>query len=150
MPQSLAKILLHIIFSTKNRMPLLKDEIREPLHGYMAGVLKKHDSPAIVIGSVENHIHVLCLLSRTQTVAGVVEEIKKSTSKWIKTNGVAYSKFQWQSGYGAFSVSESNRAEVETYIQNQREHHRTRTFEEEYRAFLKRYNVPYDERYVWD
>lgn len=150
MPQSLAKILLHIIFSTKNRMPLLKDEIREPLHGYMAGVLKKLDSPAIVIGSVENHIHILCALSRTQTVASVVEEIKKSTSKWIKTNGVAYSKFQWQAGYGAFSVSESNRAEVEQYIQSQREHHRTRTFEEEYRAFLKRYNVPYDERYVWD
>ena len=150
MPQSLAKILLHVIFSTKNRMPLLKDEIREPLHGYMAGVLKKLDSPAIIIGSVENHIHILCSLSRTQTVAGVVEEIKKSTSKWIKTNGVAYSRFQWQAGYGAFSVSESNRAEVEAYIHGQREHHRTRTFEEEYRAFLKRYNVPYDERYVWD
>ena len=150
MPQSLARHLVHIIFSTKNRKPWITDSIRQPLHGYLAGVLVNLDSPAIMIGSGVDHVHVLCNLSRTISVAKLVEQVKKGSSKWIKTQDIVFTKFQWQSGYGVFSVSQSNCADVEKYIQNQREHHRTRTFEEEYRAFLKRHGVAYDERYVWD
>lgn len=149
MAQSLAKILVHIIFSTKNRVPFLRDDIRSELHRYMATVLKEFESPALVIGSTADHVHILCSLSRNHAAAKIVEKVKTSTSKWVKTKGDGYAKFQWQNGYGAFSVSESNAAAVRKYIFNQAEHHRTKTFQEEYRAFLKRHNVLYDERYVW-
>jgi len=150
MPQSLSRILVHIIFSTKQRLPLLKDDIHLELRRYMATVLKEHESPAIEIGGVADHVHILCVLSKNYPVCKIVEEAKKSTSKWLKTRGDWLAQFQWQNGYGAFSVSQSHEAEVQRYIQDQKEHHRKMSFQDEFRRFLDKYRVAYDERYVWD
>ena len=150
MPQSLARLLVHLIYSTKNREPVLRDDIRDELQRYTAGILKELESPAILINSVEDHVHVLYVHSKNYSPSKIVEEVKKGSSKWIKTKGQAYAEFHWQNGYGAFSVSQSGVNEVIKYIEGQKEHHRHRTFQEEYREFLKRYEVPYDERYVWD
>ena len=150
MSQSLAKILVHLIYSTKKRERCIHDDIRDELHRYIAGILKQLESPAILINSVEDHIHVLYAHSRTHTLSEIVEEVKKGSSKWLKPKGSAYSDFHWQNGYGACSVSQSGVAEVMKYIDNQKWHHRRKTFQEEFREFLKRYEVPYDERYVWD
>lgn len=150
MPQSLARLHVHLIFSTKHREPLLHDDGREALHSYMAVTLRNMKCPAMLINSVEDHIHILFDLARTVAVASVVEEVKTSSSKWLKTQDASLTAFAWQAGYGAFAVSKSNVEAVKTYIANQREHHRGKTFQEEYRAFLERHNVEYDERYVWD
>jgi putative transposase len=150
MPQSLAQILVHLFFSTKNREGMLSDDIRPGLHAYMATILKGMDPSAILINSVADHAHVLFHLSKKQPLCDVVEVVKKDSSKWIKTKGRAYRNFHWQAGYGAFSVSQSNVAQVLNYIDGQKRHHRRTTFQEEFRAFLKKYQVPYDERYVWD
>jgi putative transposase len=150
MPQSLARILVHMIFSTKNRVPVLTPEIQDELHPYLAVVLREYDCPSLQVGGVEDHVHLLFGLSRTRTVAQVVETVKTSSSKWIKTKGPAVAQFHWQTGYGAFSVSQSNANAVIRYIQNQAEHHRKVTFQEEYRKFLRRYQLAYDEKYVWD
>ena len=151
MPQSLAKVLLHIVFSTKNRAPYLKNKaVREQLYGYGAGVLKELECPPIVIGGVEDHLHMLCLLSRKITIAKLIETFKTATSKWIKTQGPVYKGFYWQGGYGAFSVSESQKAVVQRYIDNQEEHHRRLTFQEEFRELCRKHEIAIDERYVWD
>jgi len=151
MPQSLANILVHIVFSTKHRQPLLQDEaIRGELHAYTISVLQQLESPSLAINSVEDHIHILCLLSRKIAVMKLIEEIKTSTSKWIKTKGSAYRGFYWQGGYGAFSVSESNRSQVARYIERQQEHHRRFTFQEEFRQLCVKHGLAIDERYVWD
>jgi putative transposase len=150
MAQSLSKLLTHLIFSTKNREPLIKDDVRDELHRYIAAVLIDLDSPAILINSVEDHVHILFSVSKNYSISKIVEEIKKASSKWIKGKGVSYAGFYWQGGYGAFSVSQSNVPEVQQYIASQREHHRRKTFQEEFREFLKRYEIEYDERYVWD
>ena len=150
MSQSLARILVHLIFSTKNRGPVLTPEIRAELQPYLAVVLREDDCPPLQVGGVEDHVHLLFGLSRTRTVAQVVENVKTSSSKWIKTKGPAFTEFHWQAGYGVFSVSQSNADAVIQYIQSQEEHHRKMTFQEEYRRFLKMYRVSYDEEYVWD
>ncbi len=150
MPQSLARLHVHLIFSTKNRAPLLYDAVRDSLHRYMAVVLQNLGCPATLINSVEDHVHVLFELGRTVAVSMVVEEIKKSSSKWIKKQGADFAEFAWQAGYGAFAVSGSNVTAVRDYIATQREHHRKKSFQEEYRAFLERHDVVFDERYVWD
>jgi REP element-mobilizing transposase RayT len=150
MSQSLAKLLVHLIYSTKNREPILRDDIHNELLRYSAGILKELESPAILINSVEDHVHILYSHSKNYSPSKIVEEVKKGSSKWLKTKGPAYAGFHWQSGYGAFSVSQSGVAEVVKYIEGQKEHHRRKTFQEEYHEFLKRYEVPYDERYVWD
>jgi len=150
MPQSLARILVHLIFSTKNRDPVLTPEIRFELHPYLAGVLQEDGCPSLQVGGVEDHVHLLLGLSRTRTVAQMVENVKTCSSKWMKTQGAAFSAFHWQAGYGAFSVSQSNADAVIQYIKNQEEHHRKMTFQEEYRRFLKLYKISYDEEYVWD
>jgi REP element-mobilizing transposase RayT len=149
MPQSLACLHLHLIFSTKNRAPLIAGSIRDQLHGYIAGVLKNIGCPAILINSVDDHVHMLIELSRTVTVSQVVEEVKKSSSKWMKADGKSPS-FSWQAGYAVFAVSESNVPAVGKYIADQEEHHRKKSFQEELRDFLDRHQVKYDERYVWD
>ena len=120
------------------------------MHPYMATIPKANECPAILINSVEDHAHVLFHLSKNRALCDVIESLKKDSSKWIKTKGRPYRNFHWQSGYGALSVSQSNLAQVVKYIEGQKEHHRRRTFQEEFRAFLKRYQVQYDERYVWD
>ncbi len=150
MPQSLANIYIHLIFSTKDRFPFLKDELREDLHAYMATVLSNLKCPAVLINSVKDHVHILFQLNRTVTLAKAVEEVKKSSSKWIKTQSPNLEKFAWQAGYGAFSVSESNTGAVANYIRNQQEHHRVKSFQEEYREFLEKHKIDYDEGYVWD
>ena len=150
MPQSLARLNIHLIFSTKNREPLIGDGVRESLHAYMATVLKNMGCPAVLINSVQDHVHLLFDLSRSVSVSQVVEEIKTSSSKWIKKQGSEFEYFAWQAGYGAFAVSESNVQTVREYIANQTEHHRHKTFQEEYRLFLERHCVMFDERYVWD
>lgn len=150
MPQSLARLHVHLVFSTKGRRPVIDDEVREGLHGYMAVVLRNMGCPAVLINSVEDHVHVLFELARTVSVSEAVEEVKKSSSKWIKTQGDRFAGFAWQAGYGAFAVSRSNVEVVREYIARQREHHRTVGFQEEYREFLRRHEVEFDERYVWD
>lgn len=150
MPQSLACIPVHFIWSTKDREPFIRPEIEKELFSYMAAIFREHESPALTINGTTDHIHALALLSRKITVAKLVEEVEKSSSKWIKTKGVHYRNFYWQSGYAALSIGQSNMAKLKRHIANQKEHHRAKTFQEEYLEFLKLYNLEYDERYVWD
>ena len=149
MPQSLARLHIHLIFSTKDRVPALIEAVRDPLHAYMATVLNNTGSYTVLINSVEDHVHILFELSRTASVSDVVEEVKKSSSKWLKTQHPLLADFSWQAGYGAFAVSASNVDKVRQYVSNQQEHHKTRTFQEEYFLFLKQHKVTYDERYIW-
>ena len=150
MAQSLANVLLHLIFSTKNRVPLIDPRIEHELARYLAATCRACGCIAHEIGGTRDHVHIVCSLSRTMAVAKLLEEIKKSSSKWIKTKGDAYSGFAWQAGYGAFSIGQSQLVHVKRYITGQEEHHRQRTFQEEFREFLKKYRIEYDERYVWD
>jgi putative transposase len=148
MPQSLANVLLHVVFSTKHRQPFLKEAtIRGAMTGYLIGTLQ---NTSLIVGAVEDHVHILCNLSRTVTIAQLVEDVKTSSSARIKEEGPALHDFYWQNGYGAFSVSQSNMEQVKQYIENQEEHHCRRTFQEEFRLLLEKHEVPYDERYVWD
>lgn len=149
MPQSLASLLTHLIFSTKNREPLLVGkDLQCSAHAYLASVLNDRKCPALVVGGIANHVHILCRMAKTESVSNLMEHLKASSSRWLKTQGSPI--FSWQRGYGAFSVSQSQAVSVVAYIQNQEEHHRTVSFEEEYRSFLQRYRVTFDERYVWD
>jgi REP element-mobilizing transposase RayT len=150
MPQSLARLHVHLIFSTKNRKRLITDPVRDSLHAYMATVLQNLGCPSVLSNSVEDHVHIFFELARTVSVSQTVEDVKKSSSKWIKTQGTEFAGFAWQAGYGAFAVSESNVPCVRDYIAGQQEHHRRKSFQEEYRAFLDRHGVAFDERYVWD
>jgi putative transposase len=149
MPQSLSRVLVHLVFSTKYRAPLIGPEIRPRLHAYIVGVLGNLDSPSLQTGGVDDHIHILFALSRTITLAKLVEEVKKGSSKWMKAEG-GVAGFSWQRGYGAFSIGESQVNTLIRYIRNQEEHHRKATFQKEVRAHLERYAIAYDERYVWD
>jgi putative transposase len=150
MPQSFARLVIHLVFSTKGRHPLLSDHVRGSLHAYMATVLQNFDCPPILINSVEDHAHLLLEMARTVSVSAAVEEVKKTSSKWIKTQGPEFANFAWQTGYGAFSVSESNVDAMRDYIANQREHHRKSSFQQEYRALMKRHGIVFDEQYGWD
>jgi putative transposase len=149
MPQSLSRVLIHLVFSTKNREPFIATDVRPQLHGYIVGILDHLKSPSIQTGGVGDHVHILFALGRTITQAQIVEEVKKSSSKWMKADG-GVPEFSWQAGYGAFSIGESQVETVVRYIQNQEEHHRKVTFQDEYRKFLERYKITYDEKYVWD
>jgi putative transposase len=152
MSQSLSNVIVHIIYSTKNRQPWLKDaSLREELFAYNAAVLKNEvDSPAILINGVEDHIHILCRLSRKFAIMDVIKASKTETSKWIKKRDPTLKEFQWQGGYGIFSVSQSNVEQVKRYIAGQEEHHRKSTFKDEFREFCRRHGIEIDERYVWD
>ena len=149
MAQSLAQVLIHIIFATHDRQPWIKDEVRDELHAYIGGILKKFDSPALTIGSVEDHVHILCALSKNYPIKKILEVVKSNSSRWIKTKGAAYQRFRWQNGYGVFSVSASKASAVRDYIANQAEHHRKISFEEEFTRLLEEYGVDYDKRYLW-
>jgi REP element-mobilizing transposase RayT len=151
MPQSLAKILIHTVFSTKDRRPFLRDKaLREELHRYLGGILVNHDCQPRIVGGVEDHIHMLSTLSRTCPVAELVKEVKRGSSLWLKTKTPDLIEFGWQSGYGVFSIGFSEVETVRRYIAGQEEHHRTVSFKDEFREFLKRYEIDFDERYVWD
>lgn len=151
MAQSLARLWTHLIFSTKDRFPFLTDKsIRRDMHTYLATILRKYDCETLIVGGVEDHAHSLFALSRVHPIATVVKEVKRTSSGWVKGLSPKLTKFHWQGGYAAFSVSASNLKEVIAYIENQEDHHKRVTFQDEYRAFLKAYGIEYDERYVWD
>ena len=136
MPQSLSSILVHLVFSTKHHQPFITPEFERELYPYMATVLKECHSPALTINGTADHVHILFSLGRTVTLADVVEEVKKRSSKWAKTKGKSFARFQWQAGYGAFSIGESMVAAVRRYIAKQKEHHRRRSFQDEFREFF--------------
>ena len=150
MAQSLSKILLHLVFSTKKREPWIVPEIRPALHAYLAGAVRSLNAEAYRVGGVSDHVHLACTLPRTMQVSKLLEEIKKSSSTWMKQQAPAYHDFSWQAGYGAFSLGQSQLDALISYIDRQEEHHRKRTFKEELVDILKRYGVNYDERYIWE
>ena len=150
MPQSLAQILVHLVFSTKNREAVLGDNILDELHAYIGGIVENQKGTLLKAGSVADHIHLLITQPRTCAPSDLVQEIKTGSSKWLKTKGPHYANFHWQGGYGIFSISPSHRPALEVYIGDQAEHHRVVTFQEEYRRLLQKYGIEYDERYVWD
>jgi len=150
MGQSLVKIYIHIIFSTKNRVPMIHPPVEAELHSYIGGICNKLECQVIKVGGYTDHIHLLCMLSKKITLIKLMEEIKTHSSKWIKSKGEGYKNFYWQDGYGAFSVNPSEVETVTAYISNQHQHHSKKTFQDEYRIFLKKYNIEYDEKYVWE
>jgi putative transposase len=150
MAQSLSRILIHIIFSTKDRFPFLVDsELRKRMHAYIARVFYEHGSPAIEVGGTEDHVHILCLLSRNHSVGEIIRKAKANSTPWAKAQGGRCLKFCWQAGYGVFSIDQSQIDSVQNYIRCQEEHHRRRTFQEEYLEILRQYKMEYDERYLW-
>ncbi len=151
MPQSLSNVTVHIVFSTKDRRPFLKNtNLRTELHKYLGGTSKSLDCPPIVVGGVEDHIHLLARQSRTIKLSDWIKELKRVTSIWVKERDPQLQLFHWQAGYGAFSVSQSDVERVKEYIERQEEHHRKFDFMTEFRTLLDRYGIEYDERYVWD
>src|SRR5262249_36153028 len=147
----LAQVYLHLVFSTKGRRPFLQDQaLRERLHAYLSGACKKMDCPSLIVGGVQDHVHILCRFGRSISLMDFLRELKRDSSKWIKSLSPDNSEFQWQTGYGAFSVSPSHLHLLKSYIENQEAHHRRESFQDEFRRMLKKYRVEYDERYVWD
>ncbi len=150
MAQSLSKVLLHVVFSTKNRANLILDEFKQELHSYLATTCRNHGSQAFRVGGTHNHVHIACTLPRTLTQSKLLEEIKKNSSKWMKQKSPRCTSFSWQSGYSVFSVSHSQLTKLIHYIENQEEHHKKESFKEELLLLLEKYEVEYDERYLWD
>lgn len=150
MPQSLAKMNVHIVFSTKYRRPMMKPEIQQQLYAFIGNEIKKMHGVPLQINGIEDHIHILSSLPRTVTIAHFVEEIKRNSSKWIKSKGLDYRFFYWQRGYSIFSVSESQKQRVYNYIARQKVHHKKCNFENEYLDFLQKHQLDYDEKYIWD
>jgi putative transposase len=151
MPQSLSVVYIHLVFSTKDRRPFLRDKTkREELHRYIGGVSKKLDCATLMVGGVEDHVHLLCRFGRTITQAEWVKELKRISNIWLKEQGGEYAEFEWQGGYANFSVSQSNLEQVKKYIEEQEEHHRKMSFQDELRALLRKHGVEWDEKYVWD
>ena len=151
MPQSLANVAVHLVFSMKDRRPyLVADDIRSEMHRQLGGTSKTLGCPILRVGGVEDHVHLLGSLGRSTSISEWVKELKRVTTIWIKKRDPELAAFKWQSGYGAFSVSQSEIDRVVAYIENQQEHHRKRDFKAEYRLLLERHKVEYDECYVWD
>ena len=149
MSQSLCKIYLHIVFHIKTVSPSIADEHLERVHSYIGQLVNSTKCKVIRVGGVSDHVHVVCLLSSEMTVSHLVEEIKRNSSRWIKTIDSRYEKFAWQAGYGAFSISQSVVEKTVEYVANQATHHRKMSFRDEYLSFLRLYDVEYDERYVF-
>ena len=150
MPQSLSFLLIHIVFSTKDRMPIIDAAIRPTLHAYLAAIARNADCECFRVGGVADHVHLAVQLARTATTAKLVATLKTSSAKWLKTQSPLLCGFAWQRGYAVFSVRPTDLEALRHYINTQAAHHDTRTFEDEYRALLNKYDVPFDERYVWD
>jgi len=150
MPQSLAHMLVHLIFSTKDRKPVLSKEVREELNAYIVGILHHYNCHPIIVKAVEDHVHILFFLAKDVALSKAVERVKSSSSKWIKTKSPALANFRWQYGYSAFSVSQSNTDTVRAYIARQEEHHRKVSFMDEVKKFLDKHKIEYDDRYLWD
>ena len=151
MPQSLSAVYVHLVFSTKDRRPLLRDSgIREELHATLGGISNRLECQSLQAGGVEDHVHLLARLGRTISQADWVKELKRASCVWIKEQGQDHADFAWQSGYATFSVSASNLDRVTAYIRGQAEHHRKFGFQDEVRALLRRHRVQWEERYLWD
>jgi REP element-mobilizing transposase RayT len=151
MSQSLSQIYLHFVFATKHRQPFLADrEFRLRTFSYLAGICKNQNCPAIRIGGVEDHVHILCRLAKTMDVATLIREIKRDSSKWVKEQQPQLEHFHWQDGYGAFSLSPGHVDDLTVYIDNQEQHHRKVSFQDELRRSCRLYRVELDERYAWD
>jgi len=150
MPQSFSAVHLHLIFSTKNRSPFLHAALAPQVHDYLGGILRHHGCPSILIGGIEDHVHALFSFNRTMPIADLVRTLKAGSSRWIHETFPQERAFAWQSGYAVFSVSASGLERVRTYIANQAKHHKTVTFQDEYREFLQKHGIEWDERYVWD
>ena len=151
MPQSLSAVYIHLVFSTKERRPFLCDKTaRDSLHSYLGGISKQLECPTIIVGGVDDHVHLLARFGRTITQAEWVKELKRVSNGWLKVQAPDLADFEWQGGYADFSVSQSNLAQVTAYIANQEEHHRKTNFQDEVRALLRKHNVDFDERYLWD
>jgi REP element-mobilizing transposase RayT len=151
MPQSLSVVYLHLVFSTKDRRPFLRDEtLRSETHAWLGAASRELGCPTLLVGGVEDHVHLLARHSRTISQADWVKEIKRTSSAWLKERAPAEADFAWQSGYGVFSVSASNIDAVRDYISRQAEHHRKWSFQDELRALLRKHGEAWDERYVWD
>ncbi len=148
MSQSYVQFFSHIVFHTKNKVKSIGEDIETELYSYLGGILKSYKSVPIQIGGTSDHLHVLCTLPKTMTLSDLVEEIKKSSSKWIKTKGPRYTAFYWQDGYGGFSVSSNMVDVVKNYIRNQKAHHQKVEFIDEYKGLLEEYNILYEERYL--
>ena len=150
MPQSLVRILIHVVFSTKYRVDSIVPEIENDLFGYVHGIVENNKSRLIAANGTANHVHLLISLGKTVDISQLIGDIKRDSSKWIKTKDAQFADFYWQEGYGAFSVGQTEDETVVKYIQNQKEHHKNKDYKTEFRGFLKKYNVEFDERYVWD
>lgn len=151
MPQSLAQIYLHLVFSTKDRFPYLQDSvIRNEAHKYLGGTCNQQGCPVLIVGGVADHVHILCRFGRTISVAKLIQELKGDSSQWVKTKAPSVTDFYWQNGYGAFSVSPGHVESLRSYIANQEEHHTKESFQDEFRRLLTKYGLEWDERYVWD
>jgi REP element-mobilizing transposase RayT len=151
MGQSLVQIYVHIVFSTKDRQPFFTDvPFRSRMHAYLAGICRQQGCPALAVGGVADHVHVLCRLSKTLDVSALLRELKRDSSTWVKGEQPSLHDFHWQNGYGAFSVSPAHVDILCAYIRNQEEHHRMESFQDEFRRLCRKYGVPIDERYVWD
>ena len=151
MPQSLAQIYLHIVFSTKNRQPFLADaKLRGECHAYLAGICKRRGSPSLIVGGASDHVHILCCLGREESVSVLIRELKRESSKALKAKSAELRNFFWQSGYGVFSVSPAHVEALKRYIANQEEHHGRESYQDEFRRLLRKYSLPFDEGYVWD
>jgi putative transposase len=149
MAQSLSKLYVHLIFHTKYSRNSVRKEDKNELYAYMGSIIKDNGSIPILINGTSDHVHILCVMSKNIALAKLTEEIKRHSSRWIKTRGPVYSNFAWQGGYAGFSVSESVTARTKKYIANQEEHHKKKTFQDELIDFLKEYGIDYDERYLW-
>lgn len=150
MSQSLAKVLVHLVFSTKHRQPWIREDIREETQAYLIGILRSCESPALVTHAQPDYVHILFHLSKKHALTEIVEEVKKNSSRWLKSRDSACAQFFWQTGYGAFSVGEAEIDRVTRYIAGQPEHHRRVTFQEELRTLLHEHGIAFDERYLWD
>lgn len=149
MSQTLTRVLLHTVFSTKGRANLILPEVEDELHAYIGGIARNHKCPVLAAGGTANHLHLLLVLSTTCTIADLMMHIKKDSSKWIKTKGAEFEGFAWQEGYGAFSVGESGREATIRYIRRQHQHHAQRSFQDEFLDLLRKYGVEYDAKYIW-
>jgi len=149
MSQSLSKLYIHLIFHIKNNfVPILKKD-QNDLYAYIGSVIRDNNSIPILLNGTDNHLHIMCVMSKNIALSKLTEEIKRHSSRWIKTRGTHYQKFAWQGGYTGFSVSQSLHDKTKKYIEQQEEHHKKITFKEELIAFLKEYGIDYDEKYLW-
>jgi len=151
MPQSLLQIYVHVVFSTKGRRRFLQNEaLRLRTHAYLAGICNNLNCPALIVGGTEDHVHALCRFGKNIEIADLIRDMKRDSSKWIKTEDPGLADFHWQAGYGAFSVSPSHVEPLKQYVASQMTHHRRETFQDEFRRLCKKYGLPIDERYAWD